>query len=618
MTDPELCIALARTMISQSDLRRAFDFLSHIPLDRASKMLLNEIAQRLEQEGDVEAAVHVLQHINSHDELTQSVQARSDRELEAETALAMADWQLRQGRPSSALGQLFRALDLGVPDEHAILTQIESLLASESNPEPHWQRLADHFAQRGELHRAIDLCRKLIGHLTYGPRARGTMRSALETLLENMPEAAHLRLEMAELLMMEQNHDKAIEELKFASAKPEVELQAQRLLALCYYHTGQFALALDLFHTVPIDDELLEVMRAMSHQLEQAGLYREALETARLIHKYEPRDTGIEDRIVYLTQRLNRSQVVEEKPGDERIRDILGEGASDRYRFGAKIGSGGMGVVYRVFDTELNTQVALKVLRDSLSSSPKAVERFFREARIAASLSHPNIVAIHSYSVRNVDGGPSHIVMEYVDGPSLRDIIEEKYNKSFDVTIDDVLDTLSCGVQLCDALHAAHRQGIIHRDIKPDNIMISSRGLVKITDFGIVHVEQATFTPTGAMVGTPRYMSPEQVQGERIDGRSDLYSVGIVLYEALVGTPPFVSGDIAYQQVNVIPTSPREICPVIPEEVNAIILRCLEKDPAKRHGDGRALRTDLAAIHNRLIPRGVTSRSPIADSTRLN
>jgi serine/threonine-protein kinase len=180
-----------------------------------------------------------------------------------------------------------------------------------------------------------------------------------------------------------------------------------------------------------------------------------------------------------------------------------------------------------------------------------------------------------------------------VDGPSLRDLIEKKFAASIDVDTDDVAESLFYMSQLCDALYATHKEGIIHRDIKPDNILINSEGVVKVTDFGIVHVEEATFTPTGAMVGTPRYMSPEQIQGKRLDGRSDIYAAGIILYELMTGSPPFITGDISYQHVNMPPTPPRDICPVIPEGVNHIILKCLAKSTDERYPDAMLLKIDI-------------------------
>jgi serine/threonine-protein kinase len=190
--------------------------------------------------------------------------------------------------------------------------------------------------------------------------------------------------------------------------------------------------------------------------------------------------------------------------------------------------------------------------------------------------------------------GQSYIVMEFVDGPPLRDLIDRQFQDTITIPLSYITEILYYMVQLCDALEAAHSKGIVHRDIKPDNIMLNSLGEVKITDFGIVHVEEATFTPTGAMLGTPRYMSPEQVAGGKIDGRSDIYSVGILLYEALVGSPPFITGDIAYQQIHNPPIPPREINPIITQGVEAMILKCLAKKPEDRFMNANTLKSEVA------------------------
>jgi len=254
-----------------------------------------------------------------------------------------------------------------------------------------------------------------------------------------------------------------------------------------------------------------------------------------------------------------------------------------------------------VYDLRLERPVAMKILREGLANSNKAVERFFREARIAATLNHANIVNIYDYNINN-QTHKSYISMEYVDGPSLRDLFEDRLVEDEPLTPARIAEAVYYSAQICDALQVTHSKGIIHRDIKPDNILISKDGQAKLTDFGIVHVEEATFTPTGAVIGTPRYMSPEQVQGHRLDGRADLYSVGIILYEWLTGAPPFVSGDIAYQQVNVRPVSPIDHNPIIPRDLNDIIMKCLEKSPADRYQSAADLKAALQGVLRRMEP----------------
>jgi serine/threonine-protein kinase len=212
--------------------------------------------------------------------------------------------------------------------------------------------------------------------------------------------------------------------------------------------------------------------------------------------------------------------------------------------------------------------------------------------------------------------------MEYVDGPSMRQLLDDTFkdNRSIDITY--VQKVLNYSAQICDALAAAHSEGIVHRDIKPDNVMSTKRGIVKITDFGILHHEEMAYTPTGAIIGTPRYMSPEQVQGGHIDGRSDIYAVGILLYEMLTSAPPFISGDIAFQQVNNSPPNPRAICPLINASLESVILSCLEKDADKRYQSAKilqeALLTELQAIGGTPPPsRNATGHRSTAELNRM-
>jgi serine/threonine-protein kinase len=261
----------------------------------------------------------------------------------------------------------------------------------------------------------------------------------------------------------------------------------------------------------------------------------------------------------------------------------------DRYEVGEMIGSGGMADVYRGIDTRLNREVAIKILRSDLARDPAFISRFKKEALAAAGLSFSGIVAVYD---SGEDSGSSYIVMELVNGRTLRDLLKSDEQ----ISIHRALDITS---GILEALEYSHRKGIIHRDIKPGNVMITDSGVIKVMDFGIARALSdvgATMTSTWNIVGTAQYLSPEQATGEIADRRSDIYSVGCVLYELLVGEPPF-TGDtpvsIAYQHVSghLVPAS--EYVDNLDKDIDTIISVALSKDPAHRYQDAGAMLEDV-------------------------
>ena len=246
-----------------------------------------------------------------------------------------------------------------------------------------------------------------------------------------------------------------------------------------------------------------------------------------------------------------------------------------RYRAVKRLGSGGMAEVWCVEDEVLGRRVALKLLGGRFVDDPEFRERFRREARAAAGLAHPNIVGIYDRS--EWDGVP-YIAMELVDGKTLKELVTERGPLPPDVAI-------AFTEQILRALGYAHRRGIVHRDVKPQNVIIDSEGQAKVADFGIARAADSEMTQTGAMVGTVQYLSPEQAEGRPVDHRSDLYSTGIVLYELLTGQVPF-DGEapisIAIKQINEPPVPPGQLEPGIPPALEAVVMRALEKDPERR------------------------------------
>jgi eukaryotic-like serine/threonine-protein kinase len=262
---------------------------------------------------------------------------------------------------------------------------------------------------------------------------------------------------------------------------------------------------------------------------------------------------------------------------------MIGQTVS-HYQILEKLGEGGMGVVYKARDAKLDRLVALKFLPEHVAESPGDLERFIQEARAAAGLSHPNICTIHGIEEHE---GKSFIVMEFVDGQTLQ---EKKSSLSTKQALD-------IGVQIAEGLAAAHEKGIVHRDIKPENIMIRKDGRVQVMDFGLAKLRGVSrLTKEGSTVGTAGYMSPEQVQGHEADHRSDIFSLGVLLYEMLTGQPPFKGVHetaIAYEIVNVDSPPMSSVKPDILPELDAIVLQCLEKDPNERIQAAKQVAVDL-------------------------
>ncbi|HVO50374.1 MAG TPA: protein kinase [Thermoanaerobaculia bacterium] len=262
-----------------------------------------------------------------------------------------------------------------------------------------------------------------------------------------------------------------------------------------------------------------------------------------------------------------------------------------------ELGKGAMGVVYLGRDPVIGRRVALKTIRATAeddSEQREFNERFMREAQAAGTLSHPNIVTIHDVG-EEVETQTSFIAMEYVEGKNLKQLLKEKVAFSWDRVAEIVMS-------VADALDYAHRRGIVHRDVKPANIILTTDGTVKITDFGIAKIETSSLTETGQFLGTPNYMSPEQVTGEAVDGRSDLFSLGVVLYELLTKRKPFIGDNltsISYKIVHEEYPAPQTYDATIPGEFNPILARALAKDPAARFQCGKDFHAALAELRTR-------------------
>lgn len=268
-----------------------------------------------------------------------------------------------------------------------------------------------------------------------------------------------------------------------------------------------------------------------------------------------------------------------------------GDVIDGRYRIVRKLGAGGMADVYLAHDEVLGRRVAVKVLLSRFADDEQFVERFRREARAAAALNHPNIVSVYD---RGTVDHTYYIVMEYLQGETLKDMIRRRGRLAPE-------EAIAFALQLLSAVQYAHEHGVIHRDIKSQNIMVDQDGRVRVTDFGIARAGDPSMTEVGSVLGTAQYLAPEQAKGQPADERSDIYAVGIVLYEMLTGGVPF-RGDsavsVALKHVNELPAEPRALVPDLPPALNQVVLKALAKNPERRYASAQQFARDLRALRS--------------------
>ena len=294
-----------------------------------------------------------------------------------------------------------------------------------------------------------------------------------------------------------------------------------------------------------------------------------------------------------------------------------GERYIGKYRVKAELGRGGMGAVYLAEQPGLGREVAIKALIQSPSADPVALKRFLQEAQVMARTSHPNLVQVHDLELL---GETNYIVLEFVRGRSLRDWIT-----AAPIPPPQVFAVMHGVLQ---ALDYAHRRGIVHRDMKPENVLISDEGMVKVADFGIARLMDdsgagSTATKTGTTVGTPQYMSPEQVASSKVDGRSDLYSAGVMLYELVTGQPPFVASDedgpftLMAKHVQAPPKPPSVFRPGLNPALEQVILKSLAKRPEDRFQTGQEFDGAISRVADEMCPGWQRSLEPGADLSRM-
>ncbi|MCJ7581314.1 MAG: protein kinase, partial [Candidatus Aminicenantes bacterium] len=305
---------------------------------------------------------------------------------------------------------------------------------------------------------------------------------------------------------------------------------------------------------------------------------------------------------------VDNAKVIFTKTMETPVEELTtGSSFASRYQIIEELGKGGMGRVYKALDTKLNEKIAIKLIRPEIASDKNNIERFNNELKFARKISHRNVGRMYHLEEEK---GRHYITMEYVSGEDLKSMIRMSGQLSIGTAIN-------IAKQICEGLEEAHRLGVIHRDLKPQNIMIDKEGTARIMDFGIARSLKAkSLTGPGVMIGTPEYMSPEQVEGRDIDQRSDIYSMGIILYEMLTGRVPF-EGDtpftIGIKQKSEKPEDPHNFNDSIPEDLSRLVLKCLEKSPDSRYQTAGELRSELS-IKEQAVPtaeRKISERKPV-------
>jgi CheY-like chemotaxis protein len=308
------------------------------------------------------------------------------------------------------------------------------------------------------------------------------------------------------------------------------------------------------------------------------------------------REERLQHHVETLRREMDEAKSAAAGTADDQQADdgalIPGELFANRYQIVRVVGRGGMGMVYKARDRELAEDIAIKMLRgDAMNHDPTVVERFKTEIRLARRISHRNVVRTHDLGERD---GAYYVTMEYVEGITVRELIDMRGHLS-------VPSTLGIAQQLAASLEVAHEQGVIHRDIKPQNMLLDPDGVLKVMDFGIARLAQhtSTLTQAGMVIGTPAYMAPEQLLAEDVDARSDLYAVGVVLYECLTGVLPFEGASpiaLIAKVLHTVPAAPAERDASVPRALSELVMRLLDKEPAGRPGSARELRGLLVEL----------------------
>jgi tetratricopeptide (TPR) repeat protein len=525
-------------------------------LERAAELLL--------ETRDAPRAAEVLRRLGRAQEAARVLaEHHRDRGDDAEAAR----WFEEAGDPLAA-GDLYRVMERC------------DLAAACYERHGDFLQAAEMFRAAGDRERAAACFERAGRFLEAAEELAGAGRPERQAeLLERAGE--HLRA--GELLLERGEADAAIRVLQQVAPGHPQFARAAALLGSLFRDRGLHSLATKKLEQAlerrALDRETLDAHYALATTCEAAGEIARAREFYERILAFDYHHADASRRLAALKEAAAARPASRGSPGEAPVAGA----ARGRYRILAQLGRGGMGIVYRAEDTVLDRMVALKVLPKALQQHPQALQNFLREARHAAQLNHPNIVTVYDAGEQ---GGLAYIAMEYVDGSTLKEIVRRRGA----IGAGGVLSVLA---QMCEALAYAHEKKIVHRDIKTANAMWTRDRKAKIMDFGLARALEEVRDQTTVVSGTPYYMSPEQTLGRPVDHRTDVYSLGVTIFELATGELPFRDGNLPYHHVHTPPPDPRERNPRVPELLARIVLRCLQKDPADRYSSTREILAEL-------------------------
>jgi serine/threonine-protein kinase len=387
-------------------------------------------------------------------------------------------------------------------------------------------------------------------------------------------------LRAGEICLADERADDAIKALQEISPEHTDFAAASALLGDVFLERGMLPLALKkLSHATHGQDISRSNVKAFFGLAACHEANSDNAEAAEIYEKILAFDYNYPD----VADRLEKVRKIAE--ASPTATPLSASGTEGRYKITGTLGRGGMGIVYKAQDTVLDRTVAFKVLPDTLQENPQALKNFLREAKSAAALNHPNIVTVYDAGEQD---GVYYIAMEFVDGNTLKEIVKHRGK----ISAGGIVHVLA---QMSEALAYAHDKKIVHRDIKTANAMWTRERKAKIMDFGLAKVIEEVRNHTTVVSGTPYYMSPEQTLGKNVDHRTDIYSLGVTVFEMATGTLPFTEGNLPYHHVHTPPPDPRECNPEVPAVLAAIVLRCMQKDPANRYQSTREILAELKA-----------------------